>query len=56
LLHTWEKYEIHTNFWMELLTTRGHLQGMSTGGMLREIDRVNVKWFRIRCTVKILET
>jgi len=35
---------------------RDHLQGMSTGGKLRENDHVNVKWFRIRCTVNILET
>jgi hypothetical protein len=35
---------------------RDHLQGMSTGGKVREIDRVYVKWFRIRQTVKILET
>ena len=35
---------------------RDHLQGMSTGGKLRESERVYVKRFRIRRTIKILET
>jgi len=37
---------------MELLMARG----ICTGGNLKEIDRVYVKLFRIRRTVKILET
>jgi len=35
---------------------RDHLQGISTGGKLKEDDCVYVKWFRIRHIVKILET